>query len=180
MTEQIWHQFHQQLLNFILSKVQDQHIAEDILQDVFIKVQQKLSTLENANKLQAWLYQVCRNSIIDYYRSNNIQFTPLVLDAAIPVEQNDSDLAQLSRCLQILINDLPADTAPLLVASDLEQIKQQVIAKQYQLSLSATKSRIQRARSQLKDKLQQCCDFEFNEQGPQMHCKRQCGCQHSN
>ena len=69
MIENIWKQFHQQLLGFIASKVNDQAMAEDILQDVFIKVLNNIDSLSAADKLQPWLYQICRHAIIDYYRS---------------------------------------------------------------------------------------------------------------
>ena len=177
MVETIWRQFHQQLLAFIYTKVNDHQIAEDILQEVFIKVHQKLDNLTEESKLQAWLYQICRNTIIDYYRSRQQITLSEQLDENIPAEPAQEDQGQLSRCLKILIADLPEQYNEILLSSELQEEKQQVIADQNQLSLSAVKSRILRGREQLKKKLQSCCDFEFNEFGAQAQCKNHCGCE---
>ncbi len=182
MIEDIWTQFHQQLLVFITGKVNDKHLAEDILQDVFIKVIKNIDQLDQPIGLQAWLYKICRNSIIDYYRSKKIDKDDAasgMLDTLQVYEDNQesfADQAQLSACLSILINELPDDFNSIMHASELELIKQKNIAETHQLSLSATKSRILTGRKLLKKKLQVCCDFEFNENGPEANCKSDCGC----
>ena len=180
MIENIWNTFHAQLLGFITSKVGDKDQAEDILQDVFIKVIKNIHGLSDAQKLQPWLYQICRHSIIDYYRTQAT--TPQAseqadLDALIANQAHHEQGAQLSRCLRTLISDLPENVSALLLDSELEQIKQKDMAQKHQLSLAATKSRILRGRALLKKKLMACCEFEFNEHGPQADCQNQCGCQ---
>ncbi len=67
MIESIWKKFNQQLLAFIRFKVKDKSVAEDILQDVFIKVFQNLDSLQDKEKLRSWLYSISRNAIYDYY-----------------------------------------------------------------------------------------------------------------
>lgn len=179
MIENIWKQFHQQLLGFIASKVNDQAMAEDILQDVFIKVLNNIDSLSAADKLQPWLYQICRHAIVDYYRSKRPNSSsdeleqlhaPEVDWAAAYSEQ------QLNRCINTLIQDLPAHVSNILIDSELQQLKQQQIADKYKLSLPAVKSRIKRGREQLKTKLQACCNFTFAVKGMDTECKNQCGC----
>jgi RNA polymerase sigma-70 factor (ECF subfamily) len=67
-TETIWKAFHQELFNFINKRVKDKDISKDILQDVFIKIHLKLKTLSDKDKLASWVYQITRNSILDYFR----------------------------------------------------------------------------------------------------------------
>ena len=180
MIESIWNTFHRQLLNFILSKVQNKAHAEDILQDVFVKVMKSIESLADEQKLQSWLYQICRYAIIDFYRSKNKngqQVTQETLNALISEEENHEQQAQVSRCLIILINELPQSVSELLIDSEIEQLKQKDIAQKYNISLSATKSRILRGRDLLKKKLSACCEFEFNEHGPEANCANSCGCQ---
>lgn len=181
MIEEIWRQFHQKLLVFIRAKVNDHAIAEDILQNVFVKAHQNLDHLTNQNKIQPWLYQICRNAIIDFYRSKE----PIAsssnlnenLHEAMTTNESQQDQEQLNRCIALLIADLPEKYSDILVRSELLEQKQQTIADQEQLSLAAVKSRIIRGREQLKKKLQACCDFEFDELGPQASCKSHCGCE---
>ncbi|MFW5425774.1 MAG: RNA polymerase sigma factor SigZ [Methylophagaceae bacterium] len=176
MIEKIWNNFHSQLLVFITSKMHDSALAEDILQEVFIKVQKNINQLNENDKLKSWLYQICNRTIIDFYRSRETGDHTDDVEKLIATEENYQDLEQINRCIRILIDDLPENIRTILIASELELEKQQVIADRHHLSLPAVKSRIARGRKKLKNKLQACCDFEFNENGPKAHCKSYCGC----
>ena len=59
------------LLNFIKTKVSNDHDAEDILQEVFRKIYINLDKVNDDNKLTSWMYQITRNVIIDYYRKHS-------------------------------------------------------------------------------------------------------------
>jgi RNA polymerase sigma-70 factor (ECF subfamily) len=65
----IFHQYRDRLYNFIMSRVNDQDITDDILQDVFLKIHMKMDTLKDLNKIHSWIYQITRNTIIDHFRS---------------------------------------------------------------------------------------------------------------
>ncbi|WNC69212.1 RNA polymerase sigma factor SigZ [Thalassotalea nanhaiensis] len=177
MIETIWKNFHQQLFNFINSKVNDPATAEDILQEVFIKVHKNIENLSSTDKLQSWLYQICRHAIIDYYRVKRLDTTDENLELIIAPQQDNNDQEQLNRCIRALIADLPDKVSDILIESELKQSKQQAIADKHELSLAAVKSRIKRGREQLRTKLQACCDFEFKEHGPEADCKNNCGCE---
>ena len=47
----------------------DRHSAEDILQDVFLKIHTRIDTLHQQERVAAWIYQIARNAIVDYYRA---------------------------------------------------------------------------------------------------------------
>jgi len=72
-TETIWKAFHKELFNFINKRVNDKEASNDILQDVFIKIHLKLKTLSEKDKLASWVYQITRNSILDYFRKKKIK-----------------------------------------------------------------------------------------------------------
>jgi DNA-directed RNA polymerase specialized sigma24 family protein len=55
--DQIWRDYHSGLLSFIRRRVGAADLAEDILQDVFVKAHSRLDTLANADRIQSWLYQ---------------------------------------------------------------------------------------------------------------------------
>ena len=65
-TKQVWTSYSEDLKRFIISKVKDVTIADDILQDNFIKIHTKLHTLKDITKLKSWCFTVARNSILDY------------------------------------------------------------------------------------------------------------------
>ena len=79
-TEHIWQAFSTPLRHFIRRRVGDDESAEDILQDVFLKIHLHIDSLRQREKLQSWVYQVARNAIADYYRD---QRPTTSLDASI-------------------------------------------------------------------------------------------------
>ena len=68
-TERVWEAFHTPLQHFIRRRISDEASAEDVLQDVFLKIHQHVETLKDVKKLESWIYQITRNAIIDSYRS---------------------------------------------------------------------------------------------------------------
>src|SRR5438876_2830454 len=80
--EAIWCDFAAPLLGFIRKRVSNEHDAEDILQQVFLKIQTRMDSLRDTEKLQGWLYRIARNAIVDHYRSRRP--LPEVLPAEEP------------------------------------------------------------------------------------------------
>lgn len=67
-TAEIWNQFSDSLHRFLLYKVKTRADADDILQDVFIKVHQNIERLRDEEKLESWLFRITRNAVFDYYK----------------------------------------------------------------------------------------------------------------
>src|SRR5260370_16714967 len=92
-TQRVWDEFHAPLQQFIRRRISDEATAEDVLQDVFLKIHQHMETLKDVKKLEGWIYQITRNAIIDSSRSSRPTATleaEEVLD--MPVELADSDV----------------------------------------------------------------------------------------
>jgi RNA polymerase sigma-70 factor, ECF subfamily len=71
-SEKVWQEYHSRLRSFISRRVVDDTAADDILQNVFLKMHAGLASLRDETKLKSWLYQIARNAIIDYFRSRNL------------------------------------------------------------------------------------------------------------
>ena len=67
-SEYLWETFSHPLQQFIKRRVADQHSAEDILQDVFLKIHSRIQRLHEQDGLTSWIFQIARNAIVDYYR----------------------------------------------------------------------------------------------------------------
>jgi len=176
MIEKIWTEFHQQLLKFIMRKVRDPAIAEDILQEVFIQVIGKIDSLEDKEKISSWLYQICRNKIIDHYRVKKVDTVSLDVYEAFDTKLSHNEASDLDDCIRYFIARLPTNINSMLIESEIENIKQKAIAEKRGLSLPAVKSRLRRGRSLLKKKLLACCTIKFFENGADATCKNRCGC----
>ncbi|WP_088324444.1 sigma-70 family RNA polymerase sigma factor [Polaribacter tangerinus] len=161
-TQQIWTLYAQDLKNFILSKVKDKSIADDILQDTFIKIHTKKHTLKDVLKLKSWCFSVARNSIKNYWR--NQQNTEEINELELADTQKLNKHTEQD-CLEGILKSLPKKYRTPLFLSDIKGIKQQEIAKRLQQSLPATKSQIQRARKLIAKGFMDCCGFIQNEKG---------------
>ncbi|NOU59170.1 RNA polymerase sigma factor SigZ [Marinifilum caeruleilacunae] len=165
MVERIWRTYHKQLLSFIQKRVSDPVLAEDILQEVFIKIHSKIDSLQEGKKIKAWLFQITRNTIIDYYRKSNKNegFDTQNLD--LEDENNAEAMADIQSCIVPMIKSLPDDYRDALLLSELNGLSQKELSEKLQISYSAAKSRVQRGRSMLKEALSQCCSFEKDSKG---------------
>lgn len=163
--EFIWKEFSEKLRSFIAKRVKDPMLAEDILQDVFLKIHTNLGHLKNFSKLKSWIYQVTRNAIIDYYRSRRIN-SELPENLAEPEEDSRLNASQkLAGSLKEMIKLLPPQYREALLLTEFGGMKQADLAKKLGISISGAKSRVQRGRRMLKELLYQCCHFEFDRRG---------------
>ena len=163
--EQIWKDYHTKLHNFIRGRVGDASVADDLLQDIFVRIHSRIDTLKDNNKIQSWIYQITRNAIIDYYRAH--RKTGELPDSvkAPEIEPGEKVRQEISSWLLPMIRELPGHYREALILSEIEGLKQKEVALKQGLSLSGAKARIQRGRRMLKDVLTDCCRFEFDHQG---------------
>ncbi|MFL5626428.1 MAG: RNA polymerase sigma factor SigZ [Ktedonobacteraceae bacterium] len=164
-TEGAWETFHTQIKQFALKYTHDEDIAEDILQDVFIKIHMHIGALRDEKKLQTWLYQIARHAIYDHYRQRKHMIAlPDTFD--IPEEQEQEDVAQtLLPCITAMVDRLPEPYREAIILTEYEGRTQKELAEYLGISLSGAKSRVQRAREKLKTMLLECCHFELDRRG---------------
>lgn len=105
---QIYQDYSQKVKGYILSKVNDYNLAEDLCSDVFVKVYEKLDTYdEKKASISTWIYTIARNTLIDYYRSKKDE-VELNEEIAIPIEDDDDEICtsenlnMLASCLEEL------------------------------------------------------------------------------
>lgn len=167
--ENIWHEFAEKLGQFIRSRVADPATAEDILQDVFVKIQKRLGQLQDPTRLQGWIYLIARNAIIDHYRTRR---ETVEVPESLPAEPDadDVDVEDLKAAFRRMVYSLPDPYRDALVLTEFEGLSQQQLAHRLNLSLSGAKSRVQRARAQLKSMLNECCTFEFDRRCKVIDC----------
>ena len=154
-----------ELKRFLYFKTVDAALAEDILQDVFIKIQKGLASLQDNERIESWIYQIVRNAVVDHYRSRKaFEELPQSLTAPEP-EQEAQARYEISTCLKPMIETLPPSYRDALLLSEFEGLKQKQVAETLGLSLSGAKSRVQRGRAMVLDLLTDCCRFERDHRG---------------
>ena len=158
----IWNKHNVHLLNFIKTKIDNEHTAEDILQEVSIKLLDNLNRKTEIKNNKTWLFQVTRNTIADYYRKNK-KHSELSINQSEINTNSSACVCDLSGF--VIQTYLPEKYSRPLYLSDIEQKPQQEIAEMLNLSLTATKSRIQRGRNKLKEIVNDCIDISYNNKG---------------
>ena len=154
-------EFRNQLRAFINKRVSNQEDVEDILQEVFIKAQTNISSLKETKQCIPWVYQITRNTIIDYQNKNkknylNTQISEEKLDYSVNEAINSEEII---KGLKPFIEALPEKYRDALIAIDLKGVTQKEYSEQQGISLACSKSRVQRGRKMVKDKLTDCCTF---------------------
>lgn len=165
-TDEVWAAFSQRLLAVIRSRVADPSDAEDILQEVFLKVHLHLDSLHDESRLAPWLHQIARNAVADYGRRKRISSELLEEMAQEPADADGrASEQQLARGLRGMIAALPAGYRDALMLAEIEGLSQQEVAARLNLSYSGAKSRVQRGRRLLHQALIDCCHIELDRRG---------------
>lgn len=160
--KEIWDEHNGHLFNFINTKIEDEQSAEDILQEVSIKLLDNLNRETEIRNYKTWLFQVTRNTIADYYRRHR-KHSELTIAQSEISSNSRACFCDLSGF--VIQTYLPQKYSEPLYLSDIEQKPQQEIAEMLRLSLTATKSRIQRGRNKLKELVSDCIDINYNDKG---------------
>jgi RNA polymerase sigma-70 factor (ECF subfamily) len=63
----MWEEFSGPLKSFIMKRVPSEADADDLLQEVFVKIHNNIEELKDDYKINAWVYRITRNTIADYY-----------------------------------------------------------------------------------------------------------------
>lgn len=172
-----WHELTDKLRGFILRRVGDEHETEDILQDVFLKLAKAASNTRIPQNLEAWLFLVARNAIIDRHRTRR-QTVEVPEDLSPDQLEEDGEVAELKSAFLRMIRSLPEKYREAIELTEIEGISQVELAQRLGISVSGAKSRVQRGREMLKQMLLDCCEFEFDRRGRVMDCTpRSQGCQ---
>lgn len=181
--QSIWVELEPPLRRYIRKRVRSGHDADDLLQEVMVRIQRQRRLPPEGRRVR-WALRIAGNLITDHYRSQSLRQHASLgeMEPGAP-EQTRPAAADLSQCMLRLVNHLPRAYREALVLSDLEGLTQQAVAERMDLSLSGAKTRIQRARQQLRGLLLDCCEFEQNGRGdivdyrPRAHTRPVCeGC----
>ncbi|PRY13672.1 RNA polymerase sigma (SigZ) subunit [Pontibacter ummariensis] len=153
-----------QLKGFVQKRVLDKTEADDILQQLYLKVYKHCEQLQEVNNTKAWLYQITRNAVYDFFRENSRRERLEDLELA-EEELPENSRHEIEALIEPLIGLLPAEYAEALRLSELEGVSQKEIAERLGISYSGAKSRVQRGREKLKALFMECCHLEFSHDG---------------
>lgn len=177
--EALWRDLAGPLRGFLRARVRTEADADDLLQDVFVRIQRRLPELRDPARLQGWVYRIARNAVVDHYRARK-DHDPLEIEPEAE-DPTGQDVVDLTPTLRSFIAALPAAYREPLIRHEFQGEPLQDVAEALGLSLTAVKSRVRRARAKLREMLDQCCRFEFDRRGRVIEATPRasgCGCDH--
>ena len=160
---QAWSQHEAELRRYLLNQLHDAHLAEDLLQDTFMKALAQGSRFCQLNNARAWLFRVAKNRLIDYRRTRKPhQELPEQLQH---VQDPPDPVVNLAHCLPRALAELAPEESHAIRLCDLEGLTQTAYASAAGISVAGAKSRVQRARRRLQAHLKKACQVRFDDDG---------------
>jgi RNA polymerase sigma-70 factor, ECF subfamily len=183
--QELYEAFRPRILRY-LRRLVDQSEAEDLTQEVFVKVHQALPGFRGDSKISTWLYRIATNAALDRLRSKTDgRVAPELMDGegaeaearnpwtgeSPPSVESQVALQGMNECIREIILGLPESYRTVLVLGDLEGLPDREIAGVLGVSLQTAKIRLHRARERLKRELQKGCELSFGD-GDSPPCAR--------
>jgi RNA polymerase sigma-70 factor (ECF subfamily) len=161
------------VLAFVSRRVRSREDAEDIAQEVMLRIHRHSADLERVDRMSAWVNRIAANAIADHYRrparrelaSGQAADVPEFGSEPPPAVAEDSSedvRRELAACLSPLIERLPPLYRQALEVTEFGGLSQVEAAAELGLSVSGMKARVQRARRQLREQLLECCHVELD------------------
>jgi RNA polymerase sigma-70 factor, ECF subfamily len=183
----IWAEVGVSIERFVRRRIDDPHHADDVVADVMLRIHQNLASLDDHERVTAWVFRITRNAITDHYRRTGRRREVLTAEiepdadpsADAWLDDQEATLSELAACIRPLVDALPADYRRALELTDFEGCTQSDAAHIEGISLSGMKSRVQRGRRQFATLVKQCCDVTTDSRGELVDFRLRtdgCGC----
>lgn len=158
-----WAAHEAELRRWLRARLRDPADADDLMQELFIKALRQGARFCDVRNARAWLFEVARNLLADSLRvaRDTVELPETLIDETEELPAVDA----LTACLPAVLAELSDADRDIITRCDLEGLPQADYAAQHGLSLSAAKSRVQRARERLRARLAEACQVRFDERG---------------
>ena len=151
---------HRQFLAFLERRLGDRALAEDILQDAFVKTIEKGESIRDDESAVAWFYRMLRNAIVDHYRRNSTRSKSLELLAAEmkdAVEPPPEIRGAICACVGELAANLKSEYADAIRRVEIEDLPVHDFAAEQGISANNASVRLFRAREALRKQVKAAC-----------------------
>ncbi len=182
----IYTEFRPKIVGYLRRLVGDVD-AEDVAQEVFVKVAKALEGFRGDSSLSTWIYRIATNTATDHLRkpgSRNAAFSPGVVpdDDSPGIEETIPDderpvldmlliRKDMNECIRGIVDSLPENYRSVLVLSELEGMTNAEITQILGISLDTVKIRLHRARIRLRKALEAKCNF-YHDDRNELACDR--------
>jgi len=167
------------MVSFMYRMARNSAAAEDLAQEVFLRVYRSRETYEASAKFTTWLYRIATNLSLDHLRRRRPPTVPLD-SAAVTAEdvggaatreppmsliETALERSEMSQCVQSYLETLPDDYRVAVLLHDVYGLSNPEIAQLLGCSVATAKIRLHRARRRLREVLDAACAFDIDERG---------------
>ncbi|HEY8428268.1 MAG TPA: RNA polymerase sigma factor SigZ [Sandaracinaceae bacterium] len=160
---------------FIARRVRSAQDVDDVVQEVFLRMQRGLPQLRDDERFGPWIYQLARSAIVDYERAaakHRVADRDVAEEPAlVPDEEDGSVEREVAGYLAFFVAALPSPYREALTLTELEGLTHKQAAEMLGISLSGMKSRVQRGRKRLREALEDCCEIALDARGRVIECE---------
>ncbi|HUT70930.1 MAG TPA: RNA polymerase sigma factor [Desulfatiglandales bacterium] len=165
----VYHNYYDRVRRFIVILIRDDWVADDLVQETFVRAQENLARLRDHSKLSSWIFRIAYNCCQDHFR----QLKKDSFNERIALEktegfreafvQKELEQIEMGKCVQDQINLLPESLRTVIVLSDIMDFTHHEISEVLGIRVENVKVRLHRARKRLKAILEDKCSFEVDE-----------------
>jgi RNA polymerase sigma-70 factor (ECF subfamily) len=178
----VYEEYHGKISRYLKRMVGEDE-AEDLTQEVFVKISDGLKEFRGESRLHTWIYRIATNAALDRLQSRSFRQDGQTVSLSGSDEQEAAELQdasvqaksltaereairkEMTECIREFVNKLPENYRTVMILSELKELKNQDIADILGISLDAVKIRLHRARARLKEEFEAGCDFYHDEAG---------------
>lgn len=155
---QLYELFSAQVYNLAISYAQNEQDAEEITQDVFVKIHKYAISFKGEASVRTWIYRITVNTALNHIKPKKRKLSTGLLSPKVPIPDFEHpgvllEQKEASNALFKVIHTLPHNQKTAFILSFIDGLPRQEVANIMELSLKATESLLQRAKSNLRTRL---------------------------
>ncbi len=148
----LFERYQKRLFNFLARMTMDRTVAEDLTQNVFLRMLKYRNSYREGAKFQSWIYQMARNVFMDYHQESKNK-SGFVKMETLPdkMEHLDLDIEHQEQILHLSLQKLPEEQRELLVLTRFQHMKYEEVADLMNTSVANIKVKVHRAVNKLRE-----------------------------
>lgn len=167
-----WSELEARLRPFVARRVASSADADDVLQDVYLRIQRGIGALRDDERFGPWVYRVARSAIVDHLRARGRREAVGLAEESVVADEDAADKLEpaLAECVAMFVARLPSPYREAVTLTELEGVSQKEAAEMLGISVSGMKSRVQRGRQKIREMFEQCCEVAVDCRGRVIEC----------
>jgi len=171
-----WKEMAARLRPYVARRVASAADADDVLQEILVRVHRGLAGLRDGERFGGWVYRIAEHVMADLARTRARERIVLVGDVPESAAAGSSDElseleVDLTRCVALFVARLPSPYREAITLTELEGLTQKDAAEVLGISLPGVKSRVRRGREKIRDMFDECCRISVDRRGRVVECE---------